>query len=84
MTDPYRLLDVERRLAEDPRTAELGVHLVEHAGRLFVRGRVSGEERRRVVLEIVREMCARADVVDELASSEDGMSSRPGHAEEIR
>ena len=83
MTDPYRLWDVERRLAEDPRTAELGVHLVEHAGRLFVRGQVASEGRRRVVLEIVREMCARADVVDELTSAEEGLSSGPGHAEEI-
>lgn len=84
MTDRYQLLDVERRLAEDPRTAELGVHLVEHGGRLFVRGRVSSEERRRVALEIVREMCVHVEVVDELASAEEGLSSRPGRAEEIR
>lgn len=84
MTDAYELRRIERRLAEDERTAELGVHVVEHGGRLFVRGQVSGEERRGRVLDVVRELAPGRDVVDEMSTSDAALSSGPDHVEEIR
>lgn len=84
MTDTYDLRHVEQRLAEDDRTAELTVQLVEHGDRLYLRGHVSGEARRRAVLDVVREMCPDCEIVDELASAEEGLSHAPDHTEEIR
>ena len=49
MTDPYRLKDIERRLAEESGTAELGIHLGEHGDRVFVTGQVASEASRRAV-----------------------------------
>ena len=82
--DTYELRHVEQKLAEDPRTAEMGVQLVEHSGRLLVRGQVSGDQRRRAVLEVVREMCPDADLVDEIVCTESELSQAPRKVEEIR
>jgi hypothetical protein len=84
MTDTYDLRHVEQRLCEDDSTAELNVHLDEHADRIFVRGQASSQERRQRILEVVREMCPGRDVVDELTASEGTLSTGPDHAEEIR
>jgi hypothetical protein len=82
--DTYELRHVEQRLAEDPRTAEMGVQLAEHSGRLFVRGQVSSDQRRRAVLEVVREMCPDAELVDEIVCTESELSQAPRKVEEIR
>jgi hypothetical protein len=84
MHDTYQLRDVERRLAEDERTSELGVQLTEHGGRLFVRGQVSSEAAREAVLSVIREMCPESDVVDEMSCTEGSLSQGPQTAEEIR
>lgn len=84
MPDSYRLRDVERRLAEDERTSELGVHLAEHGGRLFVQGTVAGEAAKQAVLEVVAEQCPDCQVVDELACEEATLGTAPRPAEEIR
>lgn len=84
MPDTYELRDVERRLAEDERTSELGVQLAQHGGRLFVRGQVASDAARQAVLEVVGEMCPGSDVVDEMSSAEESLARAPERAEEIR
>jgi hypothetical protein len=84
MPDSYQLKDVERRLAEDERTHELGIHLQARGERLFVEGPVSSERARSAVLEIVREECPGCEVVDEMVADEEGLGTAPGTAEEIR
>jgi hypothetical protein len=85
MTDlsTYDLREVERALAEDDGTAELGIRLSVKGGRLFVRGDVASDERRHAVLDRVAGHCPGADVVDELTCAEEGLGSAPGHREEI-
>jgi hypothetical protein len=85
MTDlsTYDLREVERKLCEDDDTAELGIHLAVHGGRLFVRGDVASDERRRVVLDVVARCCPDAEVVDELTTAADGLAHAPDHREEI-
>ncbi len=84
MTDAYELKHIEQRLAEDDRTSELSVQVEERGGRLFVRGRVSSEERRRAVLAVVRELSRGRAVVDETSCSENTLGHEPDHVEEIR
>jgi hypothetical protein len=84
MTDSYRLRHVEQRLAEDERTAELGVHLRESSGRIFLGGQVASEAGREHVLELVRELCPDCDVVDELTCADATLAEGPGDAEVIR
>ena len=84
MTDTYQLRDVERRLAEDERTSELGVHLAEAGGRLFVRGQVSSEAGRQAVLAVIAEMCPGTEVADEMTCDEESLGRRPETAEDIR
>ena len=79
----YDLREVERSLCEDDETAELGIHLSLHGGRLFVRGDVASEERRRVVLDVVARHCGEVPLVDELTVAADGLSLAPDHREEI-
>jgi hypothetical protein len=80
----YDLREIERALAEDDGTAELGIRLSVHGGRLFVRGDVASDERRHAVLDSITRHCPGADVVDELTTSADGLGSAPGHREEIQ
>ncbi|MFP5334406.1 MAG: hypothetical protein ACLGIV_03750 [Actinomycetes bacterium] len=84
MNDAYRLRHVEQRLAEDDRTAELGVHLREHEGRIFVGGQVASGPAKDAVLEVVREMCPGCDVVDEMSCADEALGRRPEGAEVIR
>jgi hypothetical protein len=79
----YDLMDVERLLAEDDRTCELQIHLAMSEGRLLVRGRVASQQRRRRVLEIVRDCCPGVPVVDELATDEETLARVPETSEEI-
>lgn len=83
MTDTYALRHIEERLAEDERTAELGIHVEERGSRLFLRGCVSAEERRDAVLVVVRELCPGREVVDEMSCSESTLGREPDHVEEI-
>jgi hypothetical protein len=82
----YDLRAVERALCDEDDLAELGIHLSVHGGRLFVRGDVAGEERRREVLDCVARHVrglAPDDIVDELTVGADGLGHAPGHREEI-
>jgi hypothetical protein len=80
----YDLREVERTLCEGDDTAELGIHLELHGGRLFVRGDVASDERRRHVLDCVRERIG-GDVplVDELTVAAEGLAHAPTGREEI-
>jgi hypothetical protein len=79
----YDLREIERALAEDDGTAELGIRLSVHGGRLFVRGDVASEGRRRAVLDRVAGQCPGTDVVDELTTSAEALGHGPDHREEI-
>lgn len=82
--DGYDLKDLERALAEDGATAELGVRLSAVGDRVFVRGHVAGERRREEVLARVRAGCGGLTVVDELTSAEAQLAQPAGPAEELR
>jgi hypothetical protein len=79
----YDLREVERVLCEDEDTAELGIHLSLHGGRLFVRGDVASGERRDLVLRLVRQHCGDVAIVDELTVAAEGLAHAPDHREEI-
>jgi hypothetical protein len=84
MTGTYQLRDVERRLAEEAATAELGVHLTEHGTKVVVHGQVSSEDSRRAVLERVASLCPGREVLDQLTCAEQTLSRPPHGAEELR
>lgn len=84
MTESYRLKDVERRLAEEDATAELGVHLREHDGRVLVQGQVASESSRHAVLDRVAALLPGRAVVDRLTCTESTLGDRPRAAEELR
>lgn len=53
--DPYYLeARIERRLAEDPDTAELGVRVAVHGDAVHLTGDVASEERRAHLVEVAR------------------------------
>ena len=82
MTTKYERSDVERKLAEDERTGELGIQVHESDGRLHIRGTVATEDRRARVLEVVRECCG-DDVVDELDVTGEELATAPERPEVI-
>ena len=82
--DGYDLKEIERHICEDPRTAELGVHLSARNGRIFVEGGVASARSRDEVLHVVAEHCPDAEIVDGLTIAADGLDRAPTHREEIR
>lgn len=72
--DTYIAGRIERRLAEDERTHELGVHAVVHGDTIVLSGEVAGEDRRRLVAEVAGE------VASEVATEEAGTAGAPGPA----
>lgn len=78
------LRDVERRLAEEHGTAELGVHLEDRGGRLVVHGHVSSEDRRRAVLDRITELLPTAAVVDQLSCAEEHLGGVARPPEDLR
>jgi hypothetical protein len=54
--EPYLGSRIEQRLAEDPRTAELGIHIRVAGARVFVSGEVACADRRARVVEVVHEL----------------------------
>ncbi|WP_114908207.1 BON domain-containing protein [Ornithinimicrobium murale] len=84
MDTSYQLRELERRLAEDRSIHELGVHLQQRGGRVFVSGTVASEESRSLVLAVVREACPGHEVVDDLACDQGGLGQPPESSEAIR
>ena len=80
--DPYYLQGrIERRLAEDPATAELGVRVAVHGGAVFLTGQVASEERRRHVVAAATEEAGGLEVHDDLGIT---AADAPTGAEELR
>jgi hypothetical protein len=82
--DGYDLKELERTLAEDDATAELGVRLSAVGDRVFVRGNVASTQLREDVLARVARHCGGLAVVDELTCAEAELAQAPGPAEELR
>jgi osmotically-inducible protein OsmY len=58
---------IQRHLAENPDTAELGVRVAVHPGTVFLTGDVASEQRRERVVAAVRALVPDLEVRDELA-----------------
>lgn len=84
MTRRPTLRDVERHLADEDATAELGVHLGERGDRVAVHGQVASEASRVAVLDRVRELLPGTEIVDELTCAEDTLDGPPRAPEELR
>lgn len=82
--DVYDFRELERRLAEDDATTELGVRLCPAGHRVVVRGQVAGAERRDRVVDAVRQACPGVEIIDELSCAEHELSAAPAPAEDIR
>jgi hypothetical protein len=62
---------IEKALADDPRTHELGVQVNVSRGLVILHGEVASAERRRAVLDVVWDEVPEADVDDRLFISAD-------------
>ncbi|MER7605027.1 hypothetical protein [Nocardioides sp. NPDC127503] len=71
--------DLEREIATDPRTNELGIRLQVRGDNLVVSGEVASEERRSTVLEIIRERDTGLDIVDYIVLSAEPGPGGPQH-----
>jgi hypothetical protein len=70
--------DLERVIAADPRTNELGIRIQVRGDHLVVSGEVASEERRGTVLEVVREHATGLEIVDYIMLSAPGPGG-PAH-----
>jgi BON domain len=83
--EPYLGSRIEKLLAEDPRTSELGIQVRVTGDRVFLRGEVACGDRRARVEEVVREVAPDLDIVDDLAVTDEGMpATGPGEPEVLR
>jgi osmotically-inducible protein OsmY len=65
--DPYYLAArIQRRLAEDPDTAELGVRVAVHGNAVYLTGDVASQERRRHLVAAAAEEAGDLEVRDDL------------------
>lgn len=71
--------DLEREIATDPRTNELGIRLRVRGDNLVVSGEVASEERRATVLEIIKEHDTGLDIVDYIVLSAEPGPGGPQH-----
>lgn len=58
---------IQRRLAEDPRTNELGIHATMRGDVVYLHGEVAGEQRRRLVAEVAGEAAEGREVRNEVS-----------------
>lgn len=58
---------IQRRLAEDPRTHELGIHATMRGDVVYLHGEVAGEERRRLLADVAAEAADGREVRNELS-----------------
>lgn len=84
MTPGPSLRDVERQLAEEDETAELGVHLSEHGDTVVVQGEVASHASLRAVLDRVRALRPDQEIIDQLTCVEDALDRTPRAAERLR
>ena len=80
--DPYYLAArIQRRLAEDPDTAELGVRVAVHGGAVYLTGDVASEERRRHLVAAAAAEAGDLEVRDDLRVT---CAEPPTTAEDLR
>lgn len=79
-TPQYVAARVQRALAEDDRTSEQGIHVDIRRDQMFLRGKVSGEERRRLVALVAAETAPGMTVYNEVIVVEAG---DPGQEERL-
>lgn len=70
---------LERALADDERTNELGVRIVVTGDRVIASGEVASEERRQAVLTVIREEQPGLLVSDQITLSAERVSSNAEH-----
>ena len=83
MSDHHAARRLEKALADDERTNELGITVRADADRVVAQGEVASEERRQTVLQVLRELAPEQDIADHLTVSSDDVAPPPGH-ESIR
>jgi hypothetical protein len=66
----YQAARIERALAEDPRTHELGVRVEVESGLVYLRGEVAGGQRRSLVAEVARDTAPELPVRNEVSVTE--------------
>ena len=66
----YLAGQLERALAEDPRTHELGVRVEVSESAVVLRGEVAGAERRRILAEVAAEAAPGLEVRNEVSVTE--------------
>jgi osmotically-inducible protein OsmY len=81
-TDVYLAKEIEGAIADDERTAELGVTVDVRAGRVFLRGKVSTTLRRDAVSSVTREHAPHHEVVNEIQVEDPAVSPPPTTTEE--
>lgn len=79
MNDVHLARRLERALADDERTNELGVRIVVTDDRVVAAGEVASDERRRAVLAVLRDEEPGRPVDDQLTLSAEPMGRQPGH-----
>lgn len=66
LSNPYLIEHVRCAMAEDPRVGEPAVRVFAIAGRIWLEGAVTSEERRRAAETVVREIAPGVEVKNEL------------------
>ncbi len=73
MSDPHRnnapqyvASRIQQGLAEDPRTAELGIRVDVRPDLVYLRGRVSSDEQRAAIIKVAREIVPDLEICDEI------------------
>ncbi|NKQ57158.1 BON domain-containing protein [Amycolatopsis sp. K13G38] len=77
----YRVAHVRRALAEDPRTAELGVRVNVRADAVYLSGEVATEERRADLERVLREVAPEVTVHNDVRVAD---TREPARREELR
>ncbi|WP_175583182.1 BON domain-containing protein [Nocardia cyriacigeorgica] len=77
----YLVARLHRALAEDPRTAELGVQIHIRGGVIVLDGEVTSAERKQQLENTVRELVPNAPIHNEVRV---GSTAQPGPSEELR
>lgn len=84
MTDEspqYRVAHLRRALAEDPRTAEMGVRVNVRGDHVHLSGEVATEQRRVVLEEVLAEVAPSVEVHNDVRVSD---TREPARREELR
>ncbi len=64
--DVYLAKAIEGAIADDERTAELGISVSVHAGRVFLQGTVASAQRKATVARVAAEHAANHQIVNEI------------------